>query len=79
MGRQKDINEGISRLVHEQFDADPVFYCKECLSLNVRKYGDSEDGTDYCDECGCTSVGTTDIDTWQMMYEKRYKHKYIQR
>lgn len=50
------------------YNEEPVFYCKECLSLRVRGVEDQ----DYCDECGSTDIGITDINTWIKMYSERY-------
>lgn len=52
----------------EDYNDIPVSYCKRCLSLRIMAF----DGGDYCDECGCTDIGTTDISSWEKMYEEKY-------
>lgn len=55
------------------FNEEPVFYCKHCLSLRIRA---SED-IDYCDECGGTDIKEVDIHEWENMYEQKYGRKYL--
>ena len=60
----------------EQYNEEPVYYCKRCLSLNIKEMPFMP-GQDYCEDCGTVEVGTIGIDEWNKMYEKRYGHKYI--
>lgn len=53
----------------EDYNSIPVVYCKNCLSLKIMILNDT---VDYCDECGCTDMDSTDITSWRMMYEKKY-------
>ena len=53
----------------EYYDAIPVVYCKNCLSLKIMVLNDK---VDYCDECGYTDTESTDIKTWREMYKKKY-------
>lgn len=55
------------------YNAIPVHYCKNCLSLKIMILDES---TDYCDDCGCTETGSTDINTWEEMYRKKYGQSY---
>ena len=57
-----------------EYNKEPVFYCKHCLSLRVRGIP----GMDYCDECGSTDIGSCSITEWENLYEERFKHKYIE-
>ena len=52
-------------MIEQDFNSEPVFYCKHCLSLNIKSVDDSIDADylDFCDECGSTEVGKTDIHT----------------
>lgn len=55
-------------------DTDPVFYCRRCLSLGVQ----SEDGNDYCSECGSTDIGELpDIYVWEELYIQKYGEPYV--
>lgn len=58
------------------FNNEPVFYCKNCLSLKVKIVPGMED-LDYCDECGATSIAQTNIETWEKMYEDKFGFKYL--
>lgn len=58
------------------YDDDPVYYCKRCLSLNIRSMP-FVDGKDYCDDCGAVDIECTDIESWKKMYRERYGHDYI--
>lgn len=60
------------------YNAIPVFYCKHCLSLNIKTVDESIDTEylDFCAECGSTEIGQTDIHTWEKMYEQKYGKKF---
>jgi hypothetical protein len=60
------------------YDEDPVFYCKRCLSLNIRRMP-CVDNQDYCGECGTTDIGSADIEEWKEMYKKKYGHDFVQK
>ena len=62
------------RPLKEEYDKEPVFYCKDCLSLCSLPL---EEVLDYCDDCGSTNIGETDIHTWEAMYEKKYGIKFL--
>lgn len=61
----------------KDYDSEPVEYCARCFSLKIR-HEDAID-SDCCMECGSTETATTDIGTWERMYEARYGHKYIRK
>lgn len=60
----------------EEYNSEPVFYCKQCLSLKVLSIPVIED-SEYCDECGSTNIGRCSIKEWESMYESKYGFKYI--
>lgn len=53
----------------EYYNSIPVTYCKNCLSLRIRILSDD---IDYCDECGCSNIESTDIESWKEMYKDKY-------
>ena len=55
------------------YNAEPLFYCKHCLSLAIKSVGD----VDYCDECGGTDIKTTNIHTWEIEYKEKYGVEYL--
>ena len=55
----------------EDYNQEPVYYCKHCLSLKIMRVADMEDA-EYCDECGSTNIEQASIQEW----EKRYKDKH---
>lgn len=57
----------------DEYNSIPVVYCKNCLSIKIMVLDDS---MDYCDECGSTDTGSTDIDSWKEMYQKKYNKPY---
>lgn len=63
--------------LHNDYNSEPVFYCKNCLSLKVRDITNVED-SDYCDECGSTDIGKSSIEEWEKLYENKYGHKYLE-
>ena len=59
-----------------QYNSEPVYYCKNCLSLKVRGVGDSDE-FNYCDDCGNTIILQCDIKEWEEMFEKKYGYKFL--
>ena len=60
----------------QDYDSEPVCYCSRCYSLKI-KYEDTI-GADYCTDCGCSDISTAPIDRWEMLYERKYGHKFIE-
>lgn len=52
------------------YDDEPVYYCKYCLSLdNPELVGDIE----YCKYCGSTEFEKDSIENWENKFEEKYK------
>lgn len=60
----------------EQYNDEPVFYCKDCLSLKVKTVAEGLD-LDFCDECGSTNIATAHIEEWKALYRERYGFDYL--
>ena len=58
----------------EEINSIPVFFCADCLSLEVRRY---TEGQSYCDKCYCTNIETDSIEQWKLLYKERYGHSFI--
>lgn len=63
---------------HDYYNAEPVFYCKQCLSLRIKSIPGIPD-TDFCDSCNSTNIGKTNIKAWEVLYEDRYGYKYLEK
>lgn len=61
----------------DDYNEQPVLYCKQCLSLKIRNIP-SIDDSDYCDECGSTNIQECSIEEWENLYKNRYGHKYLE-
>jgi hypothetical protein len=59
----------------DEYNKEPVYYCKHCLSLNIR--GVSEMDLDYCDDCGSTEIDNCLIEDWNNKYRERFGHNYL--
>lgn len=59
-------------ILTEEYNKEPVYYCKHCLSLKI--IGDEQ--FEYCDDCGSTDVESTDIFTWLKMYKEKYNKEF---
>lgn len=59
-----------------QYNDEPVFYCKSCLSLRVKTVV-ANSNLDFCDECGSTDIGQLHIEEWRKLYKERYGFDYI--
>ena len=60
----------------KDYNDEPVFYCKSCLSLKIKTVALGLD-LDYCDECGCTDIEEANIEEWQALYRARYGFEYL--
>lgn len=60
-------------MVDNEYNKIPVFFCKKCLSLNIKVMGED---FDFCEDCGSTDIDQTDIYTWEKMYEQKYGKKF---
>lgn len=64
-------------LENNEYNDIPVHYCRRCLSLKVITVDVGDDQAfDYCDECGGTDIGTTDINDWEIQYENKYGREF---
>ena len=61
----------------QNYNEEPVFYCKGCLSLKIRNIPSMED-SEFCDECSSTDIGQCSIEEWEKMYTERYGHRYLE-
>lgn len=64
------------RMDKEIYDAIPVFYCKQCLSLRIKGLP-GNNNIDFCDDCNSTDISTADIFTWEELYKQRYGNYLI--
>lgn len=60
-------------LTKEDYDNEPVTYCKTCLSLSIITLGENGE---FCDKCGNTQMEETEISTWEEMYKQKYGIKF---
>lgn len=63
-------------MTREEYNNVPVFYCKNCLSLKIRDI-EHVDNSEYCDECGSTNIGSTNIEEWEALHKAKYRHKFL--
>ena len=61
----------------QNYNEEPVFYCKSCLSLKIRSVPNMED-SEFCDECSSTDIEQCSIEEWEKMYIERYGHHYLE-
>ena len=61
------------------YNREPVFYCRHCLSLRVKSMDEEHDTEflDYCDDCGSTDIGQAKIHDWEDMYRKKYGKDFL--
>lgn len=62
----------------KEYDEEPVYYCKRCLSLNIKQMPFMEN-KDYCESCGAVEVGIASFEEWEEMYREKYGHSYLVR
>lgn len=61
----------------QQYNEEPVYYCKHCLSLFISNIPRLEN-SDYCGKCGSTNIGQCNIEEWEQLYKERYGHKFTE-
>lgn len=66
----------MGNLKKEDYNSEPVAYCRNCLSLRVMPV---DEELEYCDECSGTNIDYTDIFTWEEMYKEKYGFYYIEK
>lgn len=66
-----------SPLEIEDYNEEPIQYCKRCLSLKI-KHEDAV-ASDYCGDCGCTDIQEASIYEWENLYRIKYKHDFIKK
>ena len=69
-----NMEEEFVGLTTEDYNNEPIYYCKHCLSLKVKIVG----GYDFCDDCGSTAIDTAHIEEWEKLYEDRYGYKFLE-
>lgn len=69
-----NMEEEYKNLTIEDYNNEPVFYCKHCLSLKIKIVG----GYDFCDDCGSTAIETTHIENWERLYEEQYGTRFLE-
>lgn len=60
----------------EQYNNEPVYYCKNCLSLKVKTVL-VDSGLDFCEECGSTDIEQAHIEEWRKLHKDRYGFDYL--
>lgn len=61
----------------EDYNAIPVHYCKQCLSLKVRRVAGMDEAA-FCDECGCTDITEASIEEWETLYKSKHGFTYLE-
>lgn len=75
MDNIKNINRELPYSLNE-YNVEPVYYCKHCLSLRIRSITDISK-TDYCDKCGSLDINKSSIQEWEDEYKSRYGNDYL--
>ena len=58
--------------LNSQYNEEPVYYCKSCLSLAIEIIGAPEDNDSVCTKCNRTDIGVASISTWREMWKNKY-------
>ena len=61
-------------MTKEEFNNEPVLYCKNCLSLRIMS---DELIGDYCPDCGSTDIEECHIEEWlELKRKEEERNKY---
>ena len=68
-------NSEVKTESHNDYNEEPVFYCKHCLSLKIRDAGLPD--LLYCDDCGSADIYSTSIEEWEKLYIERHGFRFF--
>lgn len=60
-----------------EYENEPVYYCKDCLSLKI-KFIAGLDNSEYCCDCNSTNIVKGTFKEWDELYRERFHHSYIE-
>lgn len=58
-----------------EYNSEPVHYCTNCLSLNIKELSNSN--LYACGECGNIHIEETDINSWTELFNKEYGRYFL--
>ena len=61
----------------EEYNKEPIYYCKKCLSLKIG-YVAVLEGSEYCEDCNSTNIGKAPIEEWDKMFFNKYGYHYLE-
>ena len=64
-------------MAKEEFNQEPVHYCKQCLSIKIMRVAGMDDAA-YCDDCGSTDIGETSIEEWRRLFREKHGFDYLE-
>jgi len=56
-------------------DTKDVYYCEDCLSLNIQ----GDDDYMFCADCQSGHINEALFETWEAKYQLKYGRKFIDR
>lgn len=60
----------------DDYNSEPVHYCSNCLSLNIRELTNSK--LDVCGECGNINIEEAkNIEQWNELFNKEYGRYFL--
>ena len=68
----------MKHLTKEIYNSVPVYYCQHCLSLKIKTV-EGIARSEYCCECGSTTINSAKIWDWEQMFYNRYGYKYLEK
>lgn len=55
------------------YNEEPVYFCKHCLSLKIMDV----EGIDCCGDCGSTDIEESSIEHWEGLYKLKYNRALL--
>lgn len=59
-----------------KYNIEKVFFCKECLSLDIRENTDKN--VDECNKCKSLDIGRTNLVFWESLYKGKYGRRLLE-
>lgn len=59
----------------QEYNEEPVSYCRNCLSLKIKKVGNLE--LYACQECGNVDIEMDTITDWDKKYVQKYGKSFL--
>lgn len=73
--KNKEADKPFRELINREYNEEPICFCKRCLSPRI--IHENDESTDFCDDCGSTSIIEANVFEWEKLYKETYGDIYL--